>query len=94
MAQAGGLGIVHRFLTIAGAGGRGRPRSSAPRTIVIEEPYTVGAAEDTVESARAIMRRTDVGGLLVVDPSRKLVGIVTERDIQFQENMKRPCGRS
>ncbi len=88
MAQAGGLGIVHRFLTIEEEVAEVEHVKRA-ETIVIDEPYTVGVAE-TLGAAVAIMRRTEVGGLLVVDPSGKLVGILTERDIQFQENMKRP----
>ncbi len=82
MAQCGGLGIIHRFLTIAEQVAEVTKVKRA-ENIIIEEPYTVGP-EDTVESARETMHRHAVGGLLVVNADRKLIGIVTERDLQFQ----------
>lgn len=82
MAQCGGLGIIHRFLTIEEEVAEVAKVKRA-ENIIIDEPYTVGP-EDTVASARETMHRHAVGGLLVVDGLRKLIGIVTERDLQFQ----------
>lgn len=82
MAQCGGLGVIHRFLTIDEEVAQVAKVKRA-ENIVIEAPYTVGP-DDTISDARAAMRRHHVGGLLVVDPDKKLVGIVTERDISFQ----------
>jgi len=80
MAQHGGLGIIHRFLTIDEESAQVAKVKRA-ESIVIEEPYTLSPT-DTVAGARTLMRRWNVGGLLVVD-GKKLVGIVTERDIHF-----------
>jgi IMP dehydrogenase len=86
MAQCGGLGVIHRFLTIEEEVAQVAKVKRA-ENIVIEQPYVVGP-EDTIEDARAAMRRHQVGGLLVVDGERRLVGIVTERDISFQPDGK------
>ncbi len=84
MAQAGGLGIIHRFLTIEEEAAQVALVKRA-ETLVIEEPYTL-APSDTIHAARNLMARRSVGGILIVDGAKKLVGIVTERDIQFAED--------
>ncbi|MBI5201960.1 MAG: IMP dehydrogenase, partial [Elusimicrobia bacterium] len=81
MARSGGLGIIHRFLTIDEECAEVAKVKRA-EGIVIEKPYTLSPS-DTVGGARALMRRWEVGGLLVVDGKRKLVGIVTTRDLKF-----------
>lgn len=88
MAQCGGLGIIHRFLTIEEQVAQ-IVKVKRAETIIIDDPYTM-APGDTVASARAFMKRKQVGGLLIVDKNQRLVGIVTERDIQFQQDPKAP----
>jgi IMP dehydrogenase len=88
MAQCGGLGIIHRFLTIEEEVAQVAKVKRA-ENIVIEAPYTVGP-DDSIDDARAAMRRHSVGGLLVVDLEKKLVGIVTERDISFEREGRTP----
>ena len=82
MAQYGGLGVIHRFLTIEEERAEVAKVKRA-ESIVIEHPYTL-SPRDSVADARALMRRREVGGLLVVDAASKLVGIITTRDLQFQ----------
>ncbi|MBI5883302.1 MAG: IMP dehydrogenase [Elusimicrobia bacterium] len=84
MAQAGGLGIIHRFLTIEEEAAQ-VAKVKRTENVIIEEPYTV-SPRDTIASARDLMRRKEVGGLLVVAEGRKLVGVLSERDIQFHED--------
>ena len=84
LAQAGGLGIIHRFLTVEEEVAEVAKVKRA-ENVVIEEPYTVGP-DDTVGFARRLMLENEVGGLLVVEKDRKLVGILTERDIQFHDD--------
>ncbi|MBI4347498.1 MAG: IMP dehydrogenase [Elusimicrobia bacterium] len=81
MARFGGLGIIHRFLTIEEECAEVAKVKRA-EGIVIERPYTLSPT-DTVAGARELMRRWEVGGLLVVDAKKKLVGIVTTRDLKF-----------
>ncbi|MBI4676184.1 MAG: IMP dehydrogenase [Elusimicrobia bacterium] len=88
MAQAGGLGVIHRFLTIAEEAAQ-VAKVKRTESVIIDEPYTV-SPRDTVADARDLMRRKEVGGLLVVDGSGKLLGVVTERDIHFHEDGSTP----
>ncbi|MBI3553719.1 MAG: IMP dehydrogenase [Elusimicrobia bacterium] len=91
MAQCGGLGVIHRFLPVEEEVAQ-VTKVKRSENIVIEAPYTVGP-DDTIEDARAAMRRHSVGGLLVVDSDKKLLGIVTERDISFEPENKTPLRR-
>lgn len=88
MAQCGGLGVIHRFLSIEDQVAEAAKVKRA-ETLIIEEPYTVGLAAP-VSEAIEVMRKNSVGGILVVDDKHKLVGIVTVRDIQFQDDPARP----
>src|SRR5215218_9360521 len=79
MAELGGLGVLHRFLpTDAQAEEVRRVKRYLGR--VIERPYTVGP-ERTVAEAAAEARRLGVTGLVVVDPERRPVGILTARKL-------------
>ncbi|MBI5629325.1 MAG: IMP dehydrogenase [Elusimicrobia bacterium] len=91
MAKLGGLGVIHRFLSIEEEVNEVAKVKRA-ENIIIEQPYTV-SPEDTIAQAQKLMREHSVGGLLVVDKDRKLVGIVTERDIQFQADPRTPLRR-
>jgi IMP dehydrogenase len=84
MAQCGALGVIHRFLTIEEQVAEVAKVKRA-ENVVIESPYTVGP-DDTIEGARQSMARHEVGGLLVVDRDRKLLGVVTQRDLQFHDD--------
>jgi IMP dehydrogenase len=83
LARVGGLGVIHRFLTVDEEVAQVAKVKRA-ESIVIEKPYTIGP-DETVGRARGLMREHGVGGLLVVDAKGKLVGIVTERDVQFRD---------
>jgi len=84
MARLGGLGIVHRFLSIAEEV-KEVTKVKRAESVVIEDPYTIGARA-SLEEARRMMEDRNVGGLLVVDSSGKLQGILTTRDIRFEDN--------
>ena len=88
LARAGGLGIIHRFLTVEEEAAQVAKVKRA-ESVVIEAPYTI-APEETVGAAKALMREHGVGGLLVVDRKGKLVGLVTERDLQFRDKSAEP----
>jgi len=83
LARAGGLGIIHRFLTLEEEAAQVAKVKRA-ESIVIAEPYTIGP-DETVGRAKGLMREHGVGGLLVVDNKGVLLGLVTERDIQFRD---------
>lgn len=82
MARKGGIGIIHRFLTIkAQADEILKVKRSG--SVMIENPYTI-SPDQTIADALAYERDMGVSGLLVTSPdSGKLVGIITGRDIIF-----------
>lgn len=81
MARLGGLGIIHRFMSIVDQAEQVR-RVKRTESSVITNPLTVNE-ERTVEEAYNLMEANDVGGILVVDANNRLTGILTHRDILF-----------
>lgn len=79
MAQLGGIGVVHRFLSIDEEVNEVR-RVKRYLTHVVAEPYGV-APQLTLAQARAEAARLDVTGFLVVDPGQRLLGLLTARDM-------------
>ncbi len=88
IAQEGGIGIIHRFLPIEDHVAAVR-RVKRAESVVIETPYTVGP-EATVRQAAAFMEEHGSAGILVIDLDRRLLGIVTARDVLFEEDLNRP----
>lgn len=88
MAQCGGLGVIHRFLSIEDEVAE-VARVKRAETIIIEEPYTL-FPNDPVSTAVALMRQKSVGGLLVTDEKGRIQGIITNRDLQFHKDMSLP----
>ena len=83
MAREGGIGIIHRFLTISEQVTEVL-KVKRSGSIIIENPYTIGPNQ-TVREAIDYMREKGVSGLLVTDQQGKLVGILTRRDISMLE---------
>ncbi len=82
MAQQGGLGIIHRFLTIEEETNQ-ILKVKRSGSVMIENPYFIGP-EKTVNDAISYMGEKGVHGLLVMDSESKLVGILTRRDVVFE----------
>jgi IMP dehydrogenase len=87
MAHAGGLGIVHKNLSIEEQAREVRRVKKSEAGMVID-PVTV-QPDDNVGDVIAVMRRFNISGLPVID-AQGLAGIVTGRDIRFEKNLKRP----
>jgi len=87
MAREGGLGIIHRFLPVDQQVAEVR-RVKRAESIVIEQPYTI-RPDQTLREAVAFLEEHGSAGLLVVQDGR-LVGIVTARDLLFEEDLDRP----
>lgn len=82
MARNGGIGIIHRFLTIKAQADE-ILKAKRSGGVMIENPYTV-SPDQSIADALAYERNMGVSGLLVTSSdSDKLVGIITERDIVF-----------
>ena len=81
MARAGGIGIIHRFLTIKEQANHVL-KVKRSGSVMIENPYSI-SADKSIENALDYAHDKDISGLLVVDSNSKLIGIVTERDLLF-----------
>ena len=80
MARAGGIGILHRFMTIE-AQVREVKTVKRAQGFIIEHPYNIDP-DATIEQARALMDRYKVGALIVMDAGR-LIGLVSQRDLML-----------
>ena len=81
MARAGGIGIIHRFLTIKEQANEVL-KVKRSGSVMIENPYSI-SADKSIEDALDYAQDKEISGLLVVDSNSKLIGIVTERDLLF-----------
>ena len=79
MAQTGGLGVIHRFMSIERQA-EAVQRVKRSESFVVENPITI-RADATLEEARNKMVETDIGGLVVTDENGRLLGLLTTRDI-------------
>ena len=82
MARQGGIGIIHRFLTIDEEANQVL-KVKRSGSVMIDNPYQI-SSEKSIEDALDLMNEKEVSGLLVVDSGSKLVGILTERDVLFE----------
>ena len=83
LAREGGIGIIHRFMTIQDQVDEVL-RVKRSESVMIEQPYTI-PIDSTIKQAKKMMQGYGVSGLLV-EKDKKLVGIVTKRDILFERN--------
>ena len=87
IAQEGGIGVLHKNMSIEAQAEEVR-RVKRAENGMITDPITIGDAA-TVADALQMMKQFHVGGLPVVDKTKKLVGIVTNRDLRFERDYKR-----
>ena len=83
MARAGGIGIIHRFLSIQEQANEVL-KVKRSGSVIIENPYSI-SSDKSVLDALDYAEDKEISGLLVVDSSSKLVGIITERDLLFAD---------
>ncbi|WP_299042037.1 IMP dehydrogenase [uncultured Tateyamaria sp.] len=88
MAQAGGMGVVHRNLDID-AQSREVRRVKRFESGIVYNPITL-TANQTLADARALTERYGFSGFPVVDENRRVLGIVTNRDMRFAQNDDTP----
>jgi IMP dehydrogenase len=88
MAQEGGIGVLHKNMTIEDQGTEVNRVKRAENGMIID-PITL--MEDAlVEDAHKIMRDFKIGGIPIINQHGKLVGIITNRDLRFERNPLRP----
>lgn len=88
MAQEGGLGFIHKNMSIEAQADAVR-RVKRSESGMILDPITLDE-NATLGDAHRIMRDFKIGGIPVINSSGKLVGILTNRDLRFQKQMQRP----
>jgi len=91
MAQLGGIGILHRFMSIEQQTDCVL-RVKRSESLIVESPLTI-FPEATVEQARQRMEEADVGGLVVIDDDKHLLGLVTNRDVLLAPENDIPVSR-
>jgi IMP dehydrogenase len=88
MAQAGGMGVIHRNLDVAAQAAEVR-RVKRFESGIVYNPITL-RPDETLADARALCTRYSVTGFPVVDDAGRVVGIVTNRDMRFAEDDATP----
>src|SRR5215212_6015894 len=88
LAHEGGIGIIHRFMTIEEEAAE-VARVKRPEEVVVRDVHTT-SPNRTVREASLQMARSEVSSLLVVDHDGSLLGIVTTRDLLFEERKDLP----
>ncbi len=88
MAQEGGIGVLHKNMTIEQQAAKVRKVKRAESGMIID-PVTLQLSA-TVADAKAVMKEYGIGGIPIVDENRILKGIVTNRDLRFEKNNIRP----
>ena len=87
LAREGGIGVVHKNMSIAAQAAHVR-RVKRAESGMIYDPVTI-KKENTVGDALQLMQENKIGGIPVVDDEGMLIGIVTNRDLRFQSDMER-----
>lgn len=88
MAQEGGIGVLHKSMTIERQAAEVRKVKRAENGMIID-PVTM-RDDETVLDALNIMKEFHIGGIPVVDKNNRLTGIVTNRDLRFERRINRP----
>jgi IMP dehydrogenase len=90
MAQEGGLGFIHKNMTAEAQAEQVRKVKRSESGLIMD-PITLTANKTTAD-ANKLMRENKIGGIPIVDQNNKLIGIVTNRDLRFQADTKKPLG--
>ncbi len=88
MAQSGGLGVIHRNLDIEEQADQVR-RVKRFESGIVYKPYTLNA-DQTLADAKELQEKFNVSGFPVIDSDRKVLGIVTNRDMRFALSLNTP----
>jgi len=84
MAREGGIGILHKNMTIAKQAEEVKKVKRSESGMIID-PITL-KKNNTVAEAKALMKKYKIGGIPVINDHQELIGIVTNRDLRFEKN--------
>ena len=88
MAQEGGIGVLHKNMSIAQQAAKVRRVKRAESGMIID-PVTLPLTSTVIDAINA-MKEFGIGGIPIVDENQILKGIVTNRDLRFEKNLSRP----
>ncbi|MFA6200827.1 MAG: IMP dehydrogenase [Bacteroidales bacterium] len=88
MAQEGGIGVLHKNMSIEQQAAEVLKVKRAENGMIIN-PITIQKSS-IVKDALSLMKEYSIGGIPVIDEANKLIGIVTNRDLRFERNIHRP----
>ncbi|MEO5571824.1 MAG: IMP dehydrogenase [Bacteroidia bacterium] len=88
IAQEGGIGVLHKNMTIESQAAEVR-KVKRSESGMIQDPITLHE-NATIGQALEIMRENRIGGIPIINGNKKLVGILTNRDLRFEKKMTRP----
>ena len=88
MAREGGIGVLHKNMTVEDQAARVRAVKRSESGMIIDPVTLPGTA--VVSDANENMKEFKIGGIPIVDNDNKLIGIVTNRDLRFEKNNNRP----
>lgn len=88
LARQGGLGFIHKNMNIADQAAKVRSVKRSESGMIID-PVTL-EADALVADALNLMKTHKIGGIPVIDANKKLIGILTNRDLRFETSRKRP----
>lgn len=92
LAREGGIGMLHKNMSIEKQAEQVR-KVKRYESGLITDPFTL-TPEATVGDALKLMRDNGIGGIPIVDAAQKLVGILTNRDLRFEKNHKKPVSEA
>ena len=88
MARAGGIGVLHKNMSVDRQAAE-VDRVKRSESGMIMNPITL-SPDATLREAVALMTRFKISGVPIVSPDGRLVGIITNRDLQFERDLDRP----
>uniref|UniRef100_A0A7C4TIY8 Inosine-5'-monophosphate dehydrogenase n=1 Tax=candidate division WOR-3 bacterium TaxID=2052148 RepID=A0A7C4TIY8_UNCW3 len=87
LAQEGGIGVIHKNLGIEEQQGEVRKVKRAESGMIID-PITI-TKDMTIRTAKELMEKNGISGVVVVDNEKRLLGLLTNRDIIFEQNLNK-----
>jgi len=88
MARTGGIGVLHKNMSVDRQAAE-TDRVKRSESGMILKPFQL-RPDDTVRAATNLMARFSISGVPIVDENERLVGIITNRDLQFERDLDRP----
>lgn len=88
IAQEGGIGVLHKNMSIAAQAAEVKKVKRSESGMIIDP--VVLSEQAVVADALQLMKENRIGGIPVVDDNRTLVGIITNRDLRFEKHMDKP----